>query len=242
MINRDEHKPTLLIVDDSDVIKNSLKSFFEHYNFQVVTCSDGLDGVQKAAEYKPKLIFLDLMMPKFDGMKTLRVIKMMDELKDVPIIVISANTDRRNVLAALEIGADRIISKPLRKEVIIKTINELCGNDFLLNASNSVEFSAEESDDIKRHLIRTFLSGFEVKRSAMIGALERKDRDTLRAVVHEIKGNGGTIGYPQLSFISDNVERTLNAVNFDWTYVQEKCEQIFSIVNEIDSANKAGVK
>jgi len=241
MNNREENKITLLIVDDSEVVKHSLKSFFENYNFQVITCSDGLDGIQKAAEFKPKLIFLDLMMPKFDGLKMLQVIKMMDELKSVPVIVISANTDRRNVLSALEIGADRIISKPLRKEVIIKNINELCGVEFLANAAKMVEFSEEESEDIKHHLILTFLNGFDVKRSAMLNALERKDRDTLRAVVHEIKGNGGTIGYPQLSFISDKVERTLNAVNFDWTYVQQKCEQIFSIVHDISNSAREGI-
>ncbi|MCK9211161.1 MAG: response regulator [Ignavibacteriaceae bacterium] len=236
MKNPEENKATILIVDDSDVVKHSLKSFFASYNFQVITCSDGLVGIQKATEFKPKLIFLDLMMPKFDGLKMLQVIKEMDELKSVPVIVISANTDRRNVLAVLEIGADRIISKPLRKEVIIKNINEICGNEFLANAVKTGEFSNSESEVIKQHLIHTFLNGFEVKKSAILTALEEKDRDTLRAVVHEIKGNGGTIGYPQLSYVSDNIEKALNTISFDWTYIQQKCEQIFSIVHDINNS------
>lgn len=238
MMIPEANKTTILIVDDSDVVRHSLKSFFKGYNCEVITCSDGMDGIQKATEYKPKLIFLDLMMPKFDGLKMLQVIKGMDDLKSIPVIVISANTDRRNVLSVLEIGADRIISKPLRKEVIIKNINEVCGPDFLANASKMIEFSNSDTEDIKQHLIETFLNGFEVKEAAILTALEQKDRDTLRAVMHELKGNGGTIGYPQLSYISDSVEKLLNTVSFEWTNVQKKCEQIFSIVHDINNSNR----
>ncbi|MDP3150475.1 MAG: response regulator [Ignavibacteria bacterium] len=238
MKNLEENKTTILIVDDSDVVRHSLKNFFESYNCEVITCSDGLDGIQKATEYNPKLIFLDLMMPKVDGLKMLQTIKGMDALKAVPVIVISANTDRRNVLSVLEIGADRIISKPLRKEIIIKSINEVCGTEFLINASKMVEFSDSDSEDIKQHLILTFLNSFEVKKAAVLTAIERKDRDTLRAVMHELKGNGGTIGYPQLSFISDSVEKALNTMSFDWTFIQQKCEQIFSIVLDINNVHR----
>ncbi|MFA6596789.1 MAG: response regulator [Ignavibacteriaceae bacterium] len=238
MKNPEENKTTILIVDDSDVVRHSLKSFFKSYNCEVITCSDGLDGIQKAKEHNPKLIFLDLMMPKFDGLKMLQVIKGMEELKSIPVIVISANTDRRNVLSVLEMGADRIISKPLRKEIIIKNINEVCGIEFLSNAAKMVEFSNSDAEEIKQHLIETFLNGFEVKKAAILTAIEQRDRDTLRAVMHELKGNGGTIGYPQLSYISDTIEKLLNTVSFEWTFVLQKCEQIFSIVHDINNARR----
>lgn len=242
MRNPDENKTTILIVDDSDVVRHSLKNFFESYNCQVITCSDGLDGIQKATEFNPKLIFLDLMMPKVDGLKMLQAIKGIEALRSVPVIVISANTDRRNVLSVLEIGADRIISKPLRKEVIIKSINEVCGSDFLTNAARANEFSESDAEDIKRHLIQTFLNSFDVKKAAILTAIEKKDRDTLRAVMHELKGNGGTIGYPQLSYISDGIEKALNTISFDWTSIQQKCDQIFSIIHDINNVNREVVQ
>ncbi|MCU7513496.1 MAG: response regulator, partial [Ignavibacteria bacterium] len=121
----------ILVVDDSDVIRHALKTFFEDYNLEVLTCTDGLEGLQKAAEFKPNLIFLDLMMPNFDGLKMLQVIKVLDNLRHIPIIVISANTDRRNVLAAVEAGAERVLSKPLQKEMIIKYVNEILGSETL---------------------------------------------------------------------------------------------------------------
>ncbi len=66
-----EDKITILIVDDSDIVRHSLKNFFSDYNFEVITCTDGLEGIQKAAESKPAIIFLDLMMPNLDGVKIL---------------------------------------------------------------------------------------------------------------------------------------------------------------------------
>jgi len=234
----DENQTTILIVDDSDVVRHSLKSFFEGYNCTVLTCSDGLEGIEKAKAVNPKLIFLDLLMPKVDGLKMLQELKGTESLKTVPVIVISANTDRRNVLSVLEMGADRIISKPLRKEIIFKSINEVCGPEFLLNVSKKSEFTDSDAEEIQQHLIQTFLDSFEIKKTAIISALEKKDRDTLRSVMHELKGNGGTIGYPQLSFISDSVEKALNTISFDWVYIQQKCEQIFSIVIDINNVHR----
>ena len=100
-----EDKQTILVVDDSEVIRRSLKNFFSDYNFEVITCSDGFEGIQAAAEYKPAIIFLDLMMPNFDGVKMLQVLKVLDGLKSIPVIIISGNTNRTNVLSVIEAGA-----------------------------------------------------------------------------------------------------------------------------------------
>ena len=119
MINNGK-KNKVLIVDDSDVILHTLKDFFEDYNFEVITCSDGLEGIQKAAEEKPDLIILDLMMPNIDGIKMLQVKNVLEDIQNIPVLVISANTAKRNVMAALEAGAHRVISKPLDQQLIIK--------------------------------------------------------------------------------------------------------------------------
>jgi len=133
-MKNDEEKLTILVVDDSDMIRSSLKIFFSDYNIKVITSNDGLDGIQQAVKYKPSLIFLDLMMPSFDGIKMLQVVKVLDDIKLIPVIVISGNTNRTNVIASLEAGAERVISKPLKKAVLLKNINEILGGDFLKEA------------------------------------------------------------------------------------------------------------
>ena len=99
----------ILVVDDSDIIRQSLKTFFRDYNIEVITCHDGLEGIQETIEHKPSLIFLDLMMPNFDGVKMLQVLKVLDDLKTIPVIVISGNTNKRNVITSIEVGGDRVI-------------------------------------------------------------------------------------------------------------------------------------
>lgn len=108
-------KIKILVVDDSDVILNLFKEIFGSNSYEVITCSDGLEGIQKAAEEKPDIIFLDLMMPNFDGIKMLQVKKVLKDIQDIPTVVISANTARPNVLAAIEAGADKVVSNLCRK-------------------------------------------------------------------------------------------------------------------------------
>lgn len=228
-----KNKVKVLIVDDSDVIRYSLTKFFKEYDFEVVTCNDGMEGIQKAIECRPQLIFLDLMMPNVDGLKMLQVIKMIDTLKKIPIIVISGNTNKSNVLTAIEAGADRVISKPLKRDIIIKYVNELMGHDFFVNLKKGAHLTELESSEIVNQLRVYFLKSFDQKKRYILNGLDKENDDLIRAVVHEIKGTGGTIRYPQLTALSENIERLLSNKYINWDLVKLKCNQIFHIVEEM---------
>ncbi|MBZ0182614.1 MAG: response regulator [Melioribacteraceae bacterium] len=225
-------KTKILIVDDSDVILNSLKTFFEDFDFNVITSSDGLDGIQKTAEVKPDLIILDLMMPNFDGIKMLQVKKVLKDIRNIPVLVISANTARSNVLAALEAGADKVISKPIDDEELKRNVNELLGgNNF--SSINSSSFSSNDKSEIKNKLAEFFIESFQMKKEMIKSALREKNENMLRMAVHEIKGAGGTIGYPELTELSSLIlEKEYNNPS-DWLFAEIKCNQIFLTVDQI---------
>lgn len=225
-------KTKILIVDDSDVILNSLKTFFEDFDFNVITSSDGLDGIQKTAEVKPDLIILDLMMPNFDGIKMLQVKKVLKDIRNIPVLVISANTARSNVLAALEAGADKVISKPIDDEELKRNVNELLGgNNF--SSINSSSFSTIDKSEIKNKLAEFFIESFQMKKEMIKSALREKNENMLRMAVHEIKGAGGTIGYPELTDLSSLIlEKEYNNPS-DWLFAEIKCNQIFLTVDQI---------
>ena len=232
-----KRKITVLVVDDSDIIRNSLRNFFGEYHLDVITCLNGLEGIQKAIEHKPCLIILDLLMPNFDGIKMLQVIKVMDDLKKIPVIVISGNTNRSNVLASLEAGADRVISKPLQKEVIIKNINEVLGKEFLSQAKKPDYVPEINEDEMLSQFRKFFLTSFPLKRNAISSAISTKNKVLLKSVVHEIKGSGSTIGYPQLTKIAGNIEDNIDNFTINWEELKLKCEEIFSIVQEMENLN-----
>lgn len=227
---------TILVVDDSDIIRQSLKTFFRDYNIEVITCHDGLEGIQKSIDYKPSLIFLDLMMPNFDGVKMLQVIKVLDDLKTIPVLVISGNTNKRNVIASIEAGADRVISKPLQKDIILKNVGEILGEDFLASHKKGNIISEQDNKEIIHKLREFFINSFQLKRDGIRHALQSKNNVLLKAIIHEIKGTGGAIGYPELTRISTDIETLLRSTNVDWDLIKNKCDKILSIATEIESS------
>ncbi|MGE5362977.1 MAG: response regulator [Bacteroidota bacterium] len=235
-------KVKVLVVDDSDIIRHALKTFFEDYNFDVITCLDGLEGVQKASEFKPDIIFLDLMMPNFDGMRMLQVIKVLDNIKKIPVIVISANTDKKNVLAAIEAGAARVLSKPLQKDVIIKFVNELLGSEVLSKSQKKKTISDSEKSEMQKTLLKFFLGSFPEKKKKLQLGLETKNKELVRTLAHEIRGNGGTIGYSELSALSGEIEDKILSGDFDWSFIESKCKVLCQKVAEIENINLVQTK
>ncbi len=224
---------TVLIVDDSEITRRALQSFFTDCKLNVITSNDGLEGVQKALQYKPVIIFLDLLMPNLNGVKMLQVIKVMDELKHIPVVVISGNTNKRNVLAAVEAGAERVISKPLKKEVIIKVVNEILGKDFLVKNKGNTKFSHKESENLTKQLRNFFLNTFPEKERGIIESLRTKNIELLKMISHEIKGTGGAVGYPELTVLGREIYGRLLEPKINWEIIELKFEQIFTIVNKI---------
>jgi len=233
-VNNSGKKNKVLIVDDSDVILHTLKDFFEDYNFEVITCTDGLEGIQKAAEEKPDLIILDLMMPNFDGIKMLQVKNVLKDIQNIPVLVISANTAKRNVMAALEAGAHRVISKPLDQQLIIKYVNEILGGGALSESNVKNQLNDNDKFEIKRNVLKFFIDSFDIKRRMISDALKRKDAEKLKTVIHEIKGAGGTIGYPELTNISKEIEEKEFKLTTDWVFAEMKCDRLFKEVQQIE--------
>ena len=224
----------LLIVDDSPVIRTSLKSYFSEFNFEIITCSDGLEGIKKAVENTPDLIFLDILMPNLDGLKMLQVIKVIDNVKQIPVIVISGNASRTNVISAIEAGADSVISKPIVRENLFKKIDELLGPAFLESGRVVQTEEAKQNKELKDQLLKFFLDNFSKNKLTLMNALEKKDKKSVGDLVHDIKGSGGTIGYPLLSIISYEIENAVRNPDPDWQFITKKCQQIFTIVDKID--------
>ena len=121
--------PLILIVDDSDLTRTSLTRLFEEYNCKTESCEDGINGIQKALSHKPDIIILDILMPNLDGIKTLQIKKVIDELKNIPVIILSGNVNKSNMLAAMENGADKVIIKPFNIDELINAVNELLGKE-----------------------------------------------------------------------------------------------------------------
>jgi len=165
----------------------------------------------------------------------LEVKKMFDEIKNIPVIVISANTARSNVISAMERGADRVISKPIDYNLLQESVNDLLGGKNFREAKKNQILSDNDSSEIKTQLVKFFVDSFSIKQKTIQDAIKQKDAARLKTVLHEIRGAGGTIGYNQLTELSGEVEdRELNSPT-DWVFAEFRCNQIFKIVRQIKS-------
>lgn len=114
----------ILVVEDNLDMREVLHLYLKTEGFEVVTASDGREGLYMARAEKPDLILTDLHMPELDGISMVKELRAEPELKDTPIIVITAfGSEERD--EAIRAGADRAINKPTHFESLIDDINEL---------------------------------------------------------------------------------------------------------------------
>ena len=115
----------VLVVDDEADLVRILQFGLQAIGYQVETASDGQEALKKARETKPDIILLDLMLPKLDGYKVCRLLKFDERYKNIPIIILSARTQEGDQLLAMEMGANRFITKPYDFAEVLSHIEAL---------------------------------------------------------------------------------------------------------------------
>lgn len=235
---KSSNKIKILVVDDSDIIITLLKEYFKNYSVEIITSFNGLDGIKKAISVKPEIVLLDLMMPNFDGLKMLQVVKLLDELKNIPVIVISGNTDKTNVLSAIEAGADQVLAKPFKKDILINAVESALGKSLTpgFNTSSIVEPVNELNDDLIDQLKELFLENYKKEKPTITRALQSKDAAHLKRFAHNTKTVGKSIGYPQLQKITEELELLLNENKINWQIIKIKFNQVFAIIKDIENS------
>jgi len=120
----------ILIVDDEPDILEFLRYNLEKEQFIVFSAGDGITGYQLAQREKPDLIILDIMMPKMDGVELCRLIRSNEELKNTLVTFLTAREEEYSKIAALDIGGDDYITKPIRPRVLVSRIKALLRRKF----------------------------------------------------------------------------------------------------------------
>jgi DNA-binding response OmpR family regulator len=221
--------PLILIVDDSDLTRASLTRLFEEYNCKTESCEDGLYGIQKAISHKPDIIILDILMPNLDGIKTLQIKKVIDELKNIPVIILSGNVNKSNMLAAMENGADKVLIKPFNINELINAVSELLGFELEHKISSDVQ-TINFQDSIVNDLQKIFIESFPSQKKIIVDSVSMRDKNKLRVIFHQLKGVGKTVGLPQVSDICRNLEFNLASDKIDWNFIISQCEKLFSFI------------
>jgi adenylate cyclase len=103
----------ILVVDDVPDNVEMLQMRLESQGYEVVTAGDGEEALAKTRELLPDLVLLDVMMPKLDGIETVKLLKADPSLPFIPVILVTARADAKDVIAGLESGGDDYLTKPV---------------------------------------------------------------------------------------------------------------------------------
>lgn len=119
-----EKKTKVMIIDDSSTIRRSAELFLSNAGFLVKSVEDGFDALVEVMEERPDLVFIDVLMPKIDGLQTCQIIKRNPQFKDLPIIFLSSKDGEFDKARGLMMGANDYLTKPFTKESIVSIVNK----------------------------------------------------------------------------------------------------------------------
>ena len=117
--------PLILIVDDNPANVEIFQMRLAANNYGIITATDGEEGLAMAREKQPDLILLDIMMPKLDGIEVCRLLKEDASLPFMPIIMVTAKADSKDVVAGLEAGADEYLTKPVDHAALVARVKSM---------------------------------------------------------------------------------------------------------------------
>src|SRR5205823_2072155 len=164
--------PRILVVDDSPVNVDLLRTRLAVHGYDILTAGDGEAALEVARQQQPDLILLDVMMPKLDGLEVCRRLKADASLPFMPIILVTARADSRDVVAGLEAGGDEYLTKPVDQAALVARVKSMLRikalHDTVREQATHLEAQAGQLAEWNRTL--------EERVAEQLGELERMGR------------------------------------------------------------------
>jgi adenylate cyclase len=165
-------RPRILVVDDFPDNVDILKMRLESQGYEVVTAANGVEALDRTRELIPDLVLLDIMMPRMDGIETVKRLKADDTLPFIPVILVTAKSDTKDVVLGLENGGDDYLTKPVDHAALMARVRAMLRikalHDTVQEQAAHLEVQAGE--------LATWNRTLEARVAAQLGELERVGR------------------------------------------------------------------
>lgn len=112
----------VLVIDDSKTIRRAAMNLLAKAGCEVCTAEDGFEALGKIVEFRPDLVFVDIMMPRLDGYHTCALIKGNPSLKHTPVIMLSSKDGLFDRAKGRLVGAELYLSKPFTGEELLEAV------------------------------------------------------------------------------------------------------------------------
>jgi CheY-like chemotaxis protein len=118
----------VLIIDDNEIERYALRQFLSASRYEVIEATGGYDGLRLARQTHPDVIFLDLMMPDVHGFEVLKMLKAIEDTRQIPVVVFTSQRLESAEDRERTAGADALLMKSdLSRDTVIDTMHRVCG-------------------------------------------------------------------------------------------------------------------
>jgi class 3 adenylate cyclase/CheY-like chemotaxis protein len=162
----------ILVVDDVPDNVDILQMRLASQGYEVVTAGDGLEALEKTRELLPDLVLLDIMMPKMDGIEVVKRLKADPSLPFIPVILVTAKSDSKDVITGLESGGDDYLVKPVEHAALSARVRAMLRIKAL---HDTVQVQAQHLEEQAAELA-AWNKTLEERVSAQVGEIERVSR------------------------------------------------------------------
>ncbi|NGX26813.1 MAG: Transcriptional regulatory protein YycF [Chlamydiae bacterium] len=148
------HKKRILLIEDEEDIASLIKLQAEVSGYKLHVEVDGINGYRAVEREKPDLVILDIMLPGQNGLDVCRKIKSNPDLRDIPVIILTAKSDEIDVVLGLELGADDYVAKPFSPKVLFSRAKAVLRRMHEPEKTPNVVVFGEFRLDIDRYLLK----------------------------------------------------------------------------------------
>lgn len=177
----------ILVIDDADFILESTSTLLRFEGYDVYTAGDGIVGVEAAIQYRPDLVLCDISMPGLDGYGVLEKLRSTPDTSTTPFIFLTAFTEKANMRAGMERGADDFLVKPYSRDELIAAI------DAQWNKHKLIEKQVKEKvEEVGRNVTYALPHEFRTVLNQVVGSakyLQSKAESAIPDEINEISND-----------------------------------------------------
>ena len=211
--------------------------YLHQAGLSVEIANNGQEALNKVNNKEYSVILMDIQMPVMDGLSATK--RLREDNYENPIIALTANVLKNERDVYLQAGFDAILTKPIILDDFYSTIQTYVQSKSKINHLSAKNIFSEQpsTDDVFKSLVEQFLFALQQELVDLNAFIKNKDWAHCQKLLHNIKGRGGSFGFPKMTTLSSELETLLKENQFDdfnvqFVIFQDYCLKIISENNE----------
>lgn len=189
----------VLLAEDTDDLRVLITMYLRRAGVSVVTAENGAQAIERILEEPFDLVLMDIQMPEMNGLMAMH--ELQRRAYAVPVVAVTANAMKNDQEAYRTAGFADFLAKPIEPEQLVRVLNKFLTRTAPQQNEDEAPIASTVTDDdaVIRRVVNNFVEKLPSYHANLLRAIELSDWVVARDIVHNLKGLGGTMGYPQVT-------------------------------------------